>query len=233
MSRPLRVTKIKPEENQPPLEAYVTDLIITPEPITSESVKTSFVTPANAGDSAMLTGVTLNQAKETIQHQKDKDDIQPRTSASVTPANSGDPATITGVTSSQAKLTTDSQKSKEELRQRHRPRSTCEPGEVSAAKKQAKNRRMIPKPRSQSTTDYTARLPAIGKNKKTLQQEAAPIDVHKGDKKTTSSKYQGVTNSLAGVTKGIGIKKTLTVQQDLNGDISGVTTTHVGVTTTK
>ena len=104
----------------------------------------------------MFTGVTLNQAKETIQRQKDKDDIKPRTSTSVTLANSGDPATITGVTSSQAKLTTDSQKSKEELRRRHRWRSTCEPGEVSAAKKQAKNRKMITKPRSQSTTDYTA-----------------------------------------------------------------------------
>ena len=47
MSGPLRVTKRKLEENQPPFEAYVTDLIIIQEPITSESVKTSFVTPAN------------------------------------------------------------------------------------------------------------------------------------------------------------------------------------------
>ena len=56
MSRPPKVTKLKPEENQPPLEAYVTDLIITPETSTPTSVENLTVTLAKYNEE--VTGVT-------------------------------------------------------------------------------------------------------------------------------------------------------------------------------
>ena len=56
MSRPPKVTKLKPEENQPLIEAYVTDLIITPAMPSPTSVENSTVMPANNNEE--VTGVT-------------------------------------------------------------------------------------------------------------------------------------------------------------------------------
>ena len=61
MSRPPKLTKLKPEENRPPLEAYVTDLITTPAMLIPASVENLTVTPANNNEDE--TGVTSAQCQ--------------------------------------------------------------------------------------------------------------------------------------------------------------------------
>ena len=68
MSRPPKLTKLKPEENQPPLEAYVTDLITTQALITPASVENLTVMPANNNED--VTGVTSAQCQTKKEETK-------------------------------------------------------------------------------------------------------------------------------------------------------------------
>ena len=117
MSRPHKLTKLKPEDNQSPLEAYVSDLLVicTPTPTiptTNATGENQTVMPANTAEHRITTGVTNTQAKELV--------------------------------------SVHCQKPKEDTKRRHRRRSTGELEEVSAAKKQANNKRVIAKPKVKS-----------------------------------------------------------------------------------
>ena len=70
MSRPPKVTKLKPEENQPSPEAYVTDLIVTPAMSTPASVENSTVMPANNNEE--VTGVTPAPAQCKLKTEETK-----------------------------------------------------------------------------------------------------------------------------------------------------------------
>ena len=82
MSRPPKLTKLKPEENQPPLEAYVIDLITTPTPTTSIIEENSVVMPANIDKFGTVTGVTATQVKDSVgdsvQCQKPREETKQR-----------------------------------------------------------------------------------------------------------------------------------------------------------
>ena len=60
-----KLTRLKPEENQPPLEAYFSDLIITPTPTSTPTPDIQPVTPVNTEDH---TTTTVN---ETVQCPKE------------------------------------------------------------------------------------------------------------------------------------------------------------------
>ena len=47
MSRPPKLTKLRPEDNQPPLEAYVLDLIATPTPTPTPTIPATNATEEN------------------------------------------------------------------------------------------------------------------------------------------------------------------------------------------
>ena len=70
MSRPPKLTKLKPEENQPLFEAYVTDLIITPAMSTPTSVENLTVMPANNNEEE--TGVTSAPAQCKLKKEQNK-----------------------------------------------------------------------------------------------------------------------------------------------------------------
>ena len=74
MSRPLKLTKLKLEENQPPLEAYITDLITTQAPIMPASGESLIVMPANNNED--VTGVTSVHIKETAQCETKKEETK-------------------------------------------------------------------------------------------------------------------------------------------------------------
>ena len=85
MSRPPKLTKLRPEDNQPPLEAYVLDLIVTRTPTptipaTNATEKNQTVTPANTDGHGIATGVTTTLVKEfvPVQCQKPKEDTKQR-----------------------------------------------------------------------------------------------------------------------------------------------------------
>ena len=85
MSRPPKLTKLKPEDNQPPLEAYVLDLIATPTPTptftipaTNITEENQSVTPANTDEHGIATGVTTTLVKDpvSVQCHKSKEDTK-------------------------------------------------------------------------------------------------------------------------------------------------------------
>ena len=83
MSRPPKLTKLRPEDNQPPLEAYVLDLIVTPTPTPTipainATKENQAVMPANTDDHRIATGVTTTLVKEfvPVQRQKPKEDTK-------------------------------------------------------------------------------------------------------------------------------------------------------------
>ena len=78
-------TKLKPEDNQPPLEAYVLDLIATPTPTstipaTNVTEENQSVTPANTDKHEIATGVTTTLVKDpvSVQCHKSKEDTKRR-----------------------------------------------------------------------------------------------------------------------------------------------------------
>ena len=85
MSRPPKLTKLRPEDNQPPLEAYVLDLIVTPAPTptltipaTNATEENQTVTPANKDEHRTATGVTTTLVKDLlpVQCHKPKEDTK-------------------------------------------------------------------------------------------------------------------------------------------------------------
>ena len=116
MSRPPKITRLKPEENQPPLEAYVSDLF-----------------------SLLTISTTENKTKQTV-----------------TPVNVGKPVSANGVgarTAGKVTTTANGQRQKDDTKQRHRRRSTGEPGDVSVAKKQIKHAIMTSVTKSKQTSN--------------------------------------------------------------------------------
>ena len=75
-----------------------------------------------------------------------------------------------------------------------------EPGEVSAAKKQANNKRVITKSRIKSTSDPIVKPVGTGKHKKVLLQEVTTNTTVKSHRNIVLSEHKGVTNLLSGVT---------------------------------
>ena len=84
MSRPPKLTKLRPEDNQPPLEAYVLDLIVTPTstptftiPATNVTEENQSVMPANTDEHGIATGVTtLVKDPVSVQCHKSKEDTK-------------------------------------------------------------------------------------------------------------------------------------------------------------
>ena len=100
---------------------------------------------------------------------------------------------------------------------------------MSAAKKQANNKRVITKSRIKSTADPIVKPVGTGKHKKVLPQEGTTNTTVKSHRNTVPSEHKGVTNSLPGVTSA-GDKK----EQSVNiNNIPGVTGTLAGVTPDK
>ena len=189
MSRPPKLTKLKPEDNQPPLEAYVLDLIVTPTP-----------TP------------TIPATNTTEEHQ------------TVMPANTDKHRIATGLTTTLVKELgpVQCQKPKEDTKRRCRHRSMGEPGEVSAAKKQTNNKRVITKPKAKGET--VIRL----KHKKAQGQAEFSTITTKSGRKSASSDLKGVTKTLVGVTKEA---KEASYQNDMPDKPPGESESLTGVTT--
>ena len=139
------------------------------------------------------------------------------------PANNNEE--VTGVTSAptQCKLKI------EETKRHCRRRSMGEPGEVSAAKKQANNKRVITKSRIKSTADPIVKPVGTGKHKKVLLQEVTTNTTVNSHRNIVLSEHKGVTNLLSRVTSAGG-----TIEQSVNiNNIPGVTGTLAGVTLDK
>ena len=141
----------------------------------------------------------------------------------VMPANTDEHGIATGVTTRLVKelVPVQCQKHKEDTKRRCRCRSTGEPGEVSAAKKQANNKRVITKPKAKS--DTVIRL----KQKKAQGQAEFSTITTKSGRKSASSDLQGVTKTLVGVTKEA---KEASYQNDMPDKPPGESESLTGVT---
>ena len=139
---------------------------------------------------------------------------------------------VTGIISVQTDESINHQKNKKETKRRHRRRSTGEPGEVSAAKKQANNKRTIVKSNPKSTTKPVT----VGKHKKSSTRGEITGTTTKGERKTAPLEDTGVTSALSGGTRATGHKTPASEQNELANipDIPiGATDTLTEVTTLK
>ena len=79
MSRPPKITRLKLEENQPPLEAYVSDLFSPLTISTTENKTKHTVTPGIVGKPVSANSVGVRRAGKlptTTTGQKPKDDTK-------------------------------------------------------------------------------------------------------------------------------------------------------------